>query len=140
MYPEMGIFLSKIVSLRPDVPKIKYEIWDTAGQEKYRSITKIYYNDADLILIVFDVSRPCSYDAIKHYWLKEVKNNSKADAMISIVGNKSDLASKVDDDQIKQDAETKGYVYTKTSAKTSDGIKVFYYIKFTSLIRLCLPL
>lgn len=121
----MGIFLSKLVSISPDLPKISYEIWDTAGQEKYRSITKLYYKDADLILIVYDSSRPSSYDAIKKYWLREVKNNSKPDAMISIVSNKSDLEPKVDEDKIKQDTIKSGFIYTKTSAKTSEGINVY---------------
>jgi small GTP-binding protein len=55
---------------------IKFEIWDTAGQEKYRSITKIFYKDANVAILVYDVSRKESFEEIKNYWYQQVKDNS----------------------------------------------------------------
>jgi small GTP-binding protein len=53
---------------------IKFEIWDTAGQEKYRSLTKIFYKDAGVAILVYDISRKESFDEIKNYWYNQVKD------------------------------------------------------------------
>ena len=55
---------------------IKFEIWDTAGQEKYRALTKIFYKDAGVAILVYDITRKESYDELKNYWLNEIKTNS----------------------------------------------------------------
>ena len=52
---------------------ITFNIWDTAGQEKFRSITKINYKDAAVVILVFDLSNKISFDELKKYWLPEVK-------------------------------------------------------------------
>ena len=56
--------------------KIKFNIWDTAGQEKYRSIAKIFYNDADIALLVYDITNKDSFDEIKKYWYKQLQECS----------------------------------------------------------------
>lgn len=50
---------------------------DTAGQEKYRSVTKLFYAKKDIIILVYDVTNLDSYNAIKTHWVKEVKDNAK---------------------------------------------------------------
>ena len=55
---------------------IKFDIWDTAGQEKYRSIGKIFYNDADIAIIVYDITNKDSFDEIKKYWYKQIEEFS----------------------------------------------------------------
>ena len=52
---------------------IKFEIWDTAGQEKYRSLTKIFYKDAAVAILVYDISRKESYEEMKNYWHNQIK-------------------------------------------------------------------
>ena len=52
---------------------IKFEIWDTAGQEKYRSLTKIFYKDAGVAILVYDITRKESFDEIKSYWYNQIK-------------------------------------------------------------------
>ena len=52
---------------------IKFEIWDTAGQEKYRSLTKIFYKDAAVAILVYDITRKESYEEIKNYWYNQIK-------------------------------------------------------------------
>ena len=52
---------------------IKFEIWDTAGQEKYRSLTKIFYKDAAVAILVYDITRKESYDEIQKYWYNQIK-------------------------------------------------------------------
>ena len=52
---------------------------DTAGQERYRSITSAYYKNAAVCILVFDITRKSSFDALKNYWFKEIKENAKKD-------------------------------------------------------------
>ena len=58
---------------------IKFEIWDTAGQEKYRSLTKIFYKDAGAAILVYDITRQDSFDEIKKYWLQQIKEFAPKD-------------------------------------------------------------
>jgi small GTP-binding protein len=53
---------------------IKFEIWDTAGQEKYRALTKIFYKDAGVAILVYDITRKDSFDEIKNYWYNQIKD------------------------------------------------------------------
>ena len=55
---------------------IKFEIWDTAGQEKYRSLTKIFYKDAAAAILVYDITRKGSFYALKNYWYDQVKDTA----------------------------------------------------------------
>ena len=57
---------------------IKFEIWDTAGQEKYRALTKIFYKDAAVAILVYDITRKDSFDEIKNYWYHQIKESGKA--------------------------------------------------------------
>ena len=52
---------------------IKFEIWDTAGQEKYRSLTQIFYKDASIAILVYDITNESSFDEIKNYWYEQIK-------------------------------------------------------------------
>ena len=53
---------------------IKFEIWDTAGQEKYRSLTKIFYKDAGAAILVYDITRKESFEEIQKYWINQLKD------------------------------------------------------------------
>ena len=55
---------------------IKFEIWDTAGQEKYRSLTKIFYKDAGAAILVYDITRKESYEEIQKYWFNQIKDHA----------------------------------------------------------------
>ena len=69
----IGSFSSKIVFYEKENVTIRFNIWDTAGQEKYRSINKIFYQDAQVTLLVYDITQEYTYKAIKDYWFSEVK-------------------------------------------------------------------
>ena len=58
---------------------IKFEIWDTAGQEKYRSLTKIFYKDAGAAILVYDITRKESFDELQKYWLNQIKDFAPKD-------------------------------------------------------------
>ena len=49
------------------------KVWDTAGQERYRSIAKIYYQDAHIAILVYDITKKASFDEVKNYWIEQIK-------------------------------------------------------------------
>ena len=104
---------------------IKMDIWDTSGQEKYRTITPLYYHNADIIILVFDLSSHHSFNDIT-YWISEIKKQTPIkDEQIFIVGNKKDIVefSSLDDYVYKLYAH---YKYFKISAKTNEGISELF--------------
>ena len=59
-----------------DGKSIRFEIWDTAGQEKYRSLTKTFYKDATAAILVYDITRKESYEEIQKYWYNQIKDHA----------------------------------------------------------------
>ena len=103
--------------------KIKIQIWDTAGQERYRSITSAYYKGAKGALIVYDITRKCTFDNIDK-WISDLKLNGDKNICIVILGNKSDLDDKREvskDDGIKK-SEMYKTAFLETSALNGDNI------------------
>ena len=103
--------------------KIKIQIWDTAGQERYRSITSAYYKGAKGALIVYDITRKCTFDNIDK-WISDLKLNGDKNICIVILGNKSDLDDKREvskEDGIKK-SEMYKTAFLETSALNGDNI------------------
>ena len=109
--------------------KVKIQIWDTAGQEKFRTMTSTFYRGADAIFLVYDITDSNSYDELMGYWAKEVEKQGQDCPFIVVVGNKSDLESKR---KVKKPEEAKKKVKLggiervartiETSAKLSDNV------------------
>ena len=71
---------------------IKLQIWDTAGQEQFRSITKLFYKNSQAAIVVYDVTKRESFDDVNS-WLEEIEDNRDQDDMlVYLVGNRVDLA------------------------------------------------
>ncbi len=102
---------------------IKVQIWDTAGHERFRSITYSYYRGANAIIIVFDLSDKKSFISITE-WLKQIEKHAKENVFKFLVGNKSDLVEerKVTYEEAKQYADEHELPYIETSAK--EGINI----------------
>ena len=129
--PTIGLgFSFKKVTVK-DGTKIKLKLIDTAGQEKFRSLAKSYYKNAEGVLFVFSYDDKNSFDHIEA-WLNEFKENcdsSKEDIPMILVGNKCDLKSEVIDDNLIDDnliEDLKKKIginnFKKTSAKDNIGI------------------
>lgn len=71
-------FQSKILKF-PNNVQLKLDIWDTAGQEKFRAINKLFYNGAAAAVIVLDLTNAQSFKSVKEYWVDEVKKNMDGD-------------------------------------------------------------
>jgi Ras-related protein Rab-22 len=68
-------FTTKTVFLKDYNQSIKFEIWDTAGQEKYRALAKVFYKNAAVCILVYDITRKSSFEELKNYWINEIKAN-----------------------------------------------------------------
>ena len=116
-------FVSKNIILDEN-NKVKLQIWDTAGQEKYRSLAKIFYQSTAVAILVYDITTKSSFEGIKNYWAKEIKNNSPSDIIIAVVANKSDnyLEQEVSTEEGKDLAKQLNAIFSSTSAKLGNGI------------------
>ena len=104
--------------------KVKLQIWDTAGQEKFRSLAKLFYQSASVVILVYDITNEQSFIAIKEYWSNEIKNNCSENVIIAIVANKNDeyLNQTVPTEDGKELAKKLNAIFINTSAKSGIGI------------------
>ena len=101
---------------------LKLNIWDTVGQEKFRSITRQYYRDCQGAIIVFDITKKKTFDYI-FTWIKEIQNYGNEDTVIIILGNKSDLSEEREITQKEINDKLNGeYLYFEVSAKNGNNI------------------
>ena len=114
-------FISKTIKINEQ--SIKFDIWDTAGQERFRALAKIFYKDAKVIILVYDIISKESFECLKKYWYKESSENSTADIFF-VVGNKSDLYEneQVSDEEGKKFAKDIKGIFKLTSALSNTGI------------------
>lgn len=103
--------------------KVKVQIWDTAGQDRFYSITKNYYKGAQGILLVFDITDFGSFSHTKK-WLEQIREETSENTVIYLIGNKSDLSANrsVDTNLAIKIAEENGLKYRETSAKSGYNI------------------
>ena len=104
--------------------KIKLQIWDTAGQEKYKSLTKNFLLKAQGILILYDIANKTTFDNLK-VWLSLVQEECITDIPIIIVGNKMDIEDQrvVDKEEANEFAKEQNIQYIETSSKTGENIE-----------------
>ena len=103
------------------------EIWDTAGQERYHSLSPLFYRDADIGIVTFDLTSIDSFNSAKH-WIDELHSNRGNSINIAIVGNKSDLADQrvVSFETLQKLAmETKTTAF-ETSAQTGENVDYLF--------------
>ena len=121
-------FISKTIEFDNLQKAIKFDIWDTAGQEKYRALAKIFYKDAKVIILVYDITDQKSFNELKTYWYEMIKNNADSEAIIAIVCNKNDLYEKaqVQESEGKEFARSINAIFQSTSAKSDSGITTLF--------------
>ena len=73
-------FIEKEMYFKEINQKIKFEIWDTAGQEKYRSLAKVFYNNASVCIMVYDITNRKSFEELKGFWADNVRDNISGSA------------------------------------------------------------
>ena len=108
---------------------VKLQLWDTAGQEKYKSMVSSYYRGANVALIIFDLTNHISFDALPS-WIENYYKNGPEQKNIILIGNKKDLEveRQVTQEEAETFAETNNMIYFETSAKDGENIDyVFNY-------------
>mmetsp|Transcript_9313 Transcript_9313/g.25637 ORF Transcript_9313/g.25637 Transcript_9313/m.25637 type:complete len:218 (-) Transcript_9313:14-667(-) len=104
--------------------QIKLQIWDTAGQESFRSITRSYYRGAAGALLVYDITRRETFQHLSR-WLDEARQNGNSDMVIMLIGNKCDMEDRrvVNYDEGAKFAADHGLLFLETSAKTAQNVE-----------------
>ena len=121
---DFGVFLIKI-----EDKIIKLQIWDTAGQETFRTITKVSYRGAKCVILWYDITSRESFDSLDS-WLKEIQNNIAEDTILYLAANKAD---KEVDSEVKYEEgvsfakNNKFDYFCETSARTSKGVKDLFF-------------
>jgi len=120
-------FRAKGIKSLDGTVEIKLMLWDTAGQEIYRSLAPFYYKDADVAILVYDITNDKSYEALQ-YWSNEVKQNGKPECLLTIVGNKCDCIDneKVSPTVAKEFAKTLNGSFFLSSAKENSNIRELF--------------
>ncbi len=98
-----------------------FDIWDTAGQERYKSLVQIYYRNATVAVIVYDITNKDSFHGAK-CWIRELKTKGPHDIIIALVGNKLDLQRTVAFEEVKIYTEEEQILYFETSAKKNINV------------------
>ncbi|KAK3946198.1 ras family-domain-containing protein [Diplogelasinospora grovesii] len=108
---------------------MKLSLWDTAGQETYKSVTRSYFRGASGALLVFDLSRRTTFQHVTD-WLNDLRQIAEPDIVVVLVGNKADLAAEADNKRevTRQEAEDwakrNGVLeYVETSAKSGENVE-----------------
>lgn len=111
-------FKLKTIKLGRD--KIRLELWDTAGMERYRTIYNSYYHSAHGVVCVFDITNERSFENLENYWLNQVREHAPQNAVLLLVGNKADMNAerKIDFDRAERLAKRIGVSLFEVSAKT----------------------
>lgn len=115
---EFGARLMKVGDIR-----IKIHIWDTAGQESFRSITRSYYRGSTIIFLVYDISRVNTFLNIP-IWLKEIRKEVHSETVLVLIGNKIDKENvrQVSTKQGEDMAAEYDLLFFETSAKTGSNV------------------
>ena len=128
---------TKTKDVRHNGKKIQLEIWDTAGEERFRTLAKNSYQGSDGIILVYDITQKKTFSNIKH-WYDNIKNNIDIDKVaIILVGNKSDLP----DPQVKKESTEKfceqyNIQVIETSCKENINIVETFNILIEKMIKL----
>lgn len=116
---------------------MKAQIWDTAGQERYRAITSAYYRGALGALLVYDVTKPTTFENVSR-WLKELRDHADANIVIMLIGNKTDLKHlrAVATEDAQGYAEKEGLSFIETSALEATNVEKAFQTILSEIYRI----
>ena len=118
-------FLMKTLNLNGKT--VKLQLWDTAGQEKYKSMVASYYRGANVALVIFDITNHASFDSLP-VWIENYYKNGPEEKNIILIGNKKDMeeSRQVTRQEAEIFSETNNMMYFETSAKEGDNIEYIF--------------
>ena len=115
----------KFRTIDVDGRNLKLQIWDTAGQENFRTIVSAYYKGADAIIVVYDHSDPQTFGEVEEFWLSEINEHKQEECVVMILANKCDLeGEQLNEVRVKSLKKHLGASLSfDVSAKTSDMVE-----------------
>ena len=116
-------FFTKDVDFTNLNRRVRIKIWDSAGQERFRSLTQSFFRNANGIIIVYDISNYETFENLK-YWIQSINTQlGDTEIHIIVIGNKEDLKREVNKEDAENFCKEKGYKYFEVSAKEGKGIQ-----------------
>ena len=109
----------------PDT-NITLQIWDCAGQEKFRALTKLYYRNSIACILIFDLSNINTLISLETYWIKAVLDNTDTPPLFLLIGNKSDLNSTISNTDITNLCNKYNMTYIETSVVNQSNISLIF--------------
>lgn len=115
----------KKIDIKKYNKSVSLDIWDTAGQEVYRSLSKNFYLNASIGILVYDISRKASFESIRDYWYEQLKTFGEEKMIFDVVGNKTDLFQReeVPENEARNFAKSINAGFHLVSCKGCVGIK-----------------
>ena len=120
-------FLQQTVRLR-DGSQVKLSLWDTGGQERFRSMSALYYRDATGAILVYDCTDPNTFESVK-YWANELRSKGPANVVICVAGNKADCGAekrKVDTAVAIEYCKANNMLFFETSALSGENVSQMF--------------
>ena len=108
--------------------RYQLDLWDTAGQEKYYSLSKYFYKNAYIVILVYDITNKDSFEAIKNIWYIDIKKFGEKYQVLALVGNKADLYEneEVDEEMAREYAEKINATFMQVSARSGNNIEYLF--------------
>ncbi|XP_028331627.1 ras-related protein Rab-5C-like [Gouania willdenowi] len=106
-----------------DDSTVQLNVWDTAGEERYHSVTPLYYRGAQAAIVVYDITNEDTFHRAKT-WVKELQREASPNILIALAGNKADIANKrdIDRQEAQAYADENSLLFMETSAKTAMNV------------------
>lgn len=117
-----------------DKYNLTLQIWDCAGQERFRALTKLYYRYSHICIFVFDLSNPQSLESLQNYWINTVQNNADKNIQFILVGNKNDLSININYSIVWDLCKKYNMKYIEVSATQNSNISNIFNIACLTII------
>ena len=121
-----GSYSSKIINV--ENVEVNLDLWDTAGQEKFRSLGRHFYKNAYIVCLVYDITNHDTFEDLKEKWYKDLKTFGEKYTVLAVVGSKSDCYEKeaVSEEEAREFAESIDATFMLTSAKNGNNIDALF--------------
>ena len=118
------------LNIKTETNNISIDLWDTIGQEKYKQLTKLFYNNSRIVIFVYDIASRITFEGLT-FWIKDIKEQLGNDYVAGVIGNKSDLYL---EEEVKREegdvlAKSINAEFLLISAKNNERIKFIDFLK-----------
>ena len=129
---------SKVI-LKIKKKQYQLNLWDTIGQEQFRQLTKLFYNNSKIVIFVYDITSKESFNELKNYWVKDIESKLGNNIIKGLIANKSDLFlyEQVKEEEGEEYAKSINAKFLMFSAKDDSTQKIqdFFSILLNEVIR-----